>query len=80
MSNTIEALLSAHPDSAPAIGAPERDWLSYGDLRALTERTRAALREAGIGAQDRVAIVLPNGPEMATAFMTVAQAATSRRR
>jgi len=31
----------------------------------------------GIDASDRVAIVLPNGPEMATAFVTVAQAATT---
>ncbi len=31
----------------------------------------------GIDASDRVAIVLPNGPEMASAFVTVAQAATT---
>ncbi|NBX43414.1 MAG: AMP-dependent synthetase, partial [Rhodobacteraceae bacterium] len=31
----------------------------------------------GIGHGDRVAIVLPNGPEMATAFFTVAQVATT---
>ena len=31
----------------------------------------------GIGAGDRVAIVLPNGPEMATAFVTIAQAAVT---
>ena len=31
----------------------------------------------GIGAADRVAIVLPNGPEMATAFVTIAQAAVT---
>jgi len=31
----------------------------------------------GIDASDRVAIVLPNGPEMATAFASVAQAATT---
>ena len=31
----------------------------------------------GIGRGDRVAIVLPNGPEMATAFLSVAAAATT---
>ena len=31
----------------------------------------------GIAAGDRVAIVLPNGPEMATAFVTIAQAAVT---
>ena len=31
----------------------------------------------GVGRGDRVAIVLPNGPEMATAFVTIAQTATT---
>ena len=74
---TLEALIQRHPDAANAIGAPGRDWLSYGGLKALARDVRSALRGAGIGAQDRVAIVLPNGPEMATAFVTVAQSATT---
>ena len=37
----------------------------------------AALRGIGIGADDRVAIVLPNGPDMATAFLAVACAAAA---
>ena len=41
-------------------------------LRALAERTGAALNAAGIGRGDRVAIVLANGPEAATSFLTVA--------
>ena len=77
MSDTIQGLLADHPGNAPAIGAPGRDWLSYEGLRQLTEDVRAALRGAGIGATDRVAIVLPNGAEMATAFVTVAQCATT---
>ncbi|MCB1486290.1 MAG: AMP-binding protein, partial [Bauldia sp.] len=35
------------------------------------------LNAFGIGRGDRVAIVLPNGPEMATAFLSVAAAATT---
>ncbi|MBK1636475.1 acyl--CoA ligase [Rhodovulum adriaticum] len=77
MSDTIKGLIASHPDAAQAIGAPDREWLSYGGLRSLADDTRAALRAAGVGAADRVAIVLPNGPEMATAFVTVAQAATT---
>ena len=38
---------------------------------------RAALNDLGIGRNDRVAIVLPNGPEMAAAFLCVASAAAS---
>jgi len=77
MTDTIEGLLADHPGDAPAIGAPDRAWLSYGALRALAETTRAALRAAGVAASDRVAIVLPNGPEMAAAFVTIAQSATT---
>src|SRR5207244_12514690 len=34
------------------------------------------LRAMGVGRHDRVAVVLPNGPEMATAFLAVAAGAT----
>ena len=37
----------------------------------------ATLNALGIGRGDRVAIVLPNGPEMATAFVAVACGATT---
>ena len=73
----LEDLIQQHPDTNQAIGAPGRDWMRYGELKALTQSVRQALRSAGIGASDRVAIVLPNGPEMATAFVTVAQSATT---
>ncbi|MEL6206436.1 MAG: AMP-binding protein, partial [Pseudomonadota bacterium] len=77
MPDTIERLIASHDADAPALGAPGRGWLSYGGLRELTATTRARLRSAGVGATDRVAIVLPNGPEMAAAFVTIAQAATT---
>jgi acyl-CoA synthetase (AMP-forming)/AMP-acid ligase II len=73
----LEDLIRPQPDNAPAIGAPGRDWMTYGDLKALTQEVRTVLRSAGIGSIERVAIVLPNGPEMATAFITVAQSATT---
>jgi acyl-CoA synthetase (AMP-forming)/AMP-acid ligase II len=75
MVETFKTLLAGHPDEALAIGAPGKAWLSYGELRALASETETALRRFGIGAQDRVAIVLPNGPEMATSFVCIAQAA-----
>ena len=57
-----------------AIGAPGRPWLDGPGLGRLAQTVAATLAERGIGAGDRVAIVLPNGPEMATAFLTVAAA------
>ena len=61
----------------PAILAPDRATLTYGELRALADATLASLAGQGIGRNDRVAIVLPNGPEMATAFIAVACGATT---
>ncbi|MEO1638921.1 MAG: AMP-binding protein [Pseudomonadota bacterium] len=75
--HTLADLIQQQPDRANAIGAPGRAWMTYGALKALTAEVRKALRAAGVGAQDRVAIVLPNGPEMAAAFVTVAQSATT---
>ncbi len=77
MTQTVAAMIAGHPEAAPALGAPDRDWMSYGALRALSAETGAYLHSVGIGRGDRVAIVLPNGPEMAAAFFTVAQTATT---
>ncbi len=77
MSELVSALIAEHPAEAPAIGAPGREWLTYGRLRALSARVADSLAGAGIGAEDRVAIVLPNGPEMASAFVAASQAAAA---
>jgi acyl-CoA synthetase (AMP-forming)/AMP-acid ligase II len=74
---TIKDLLASHPAAAPAIGAPGRPWLDFAGLRSLLETTAASLASAGIGRGDRVAIVLPNGPEMAASFIAVAASATT---
>ena len=75
--STIAALIESGQDDAPAIGAPERSPLTYSELRALSQRTVASLNAMGIGRNDRVAIVLPNGPEMAAAFIAIACGATT---
>ncbi len=77
MSKTLIDIVNRAPSSAPAIGAPGRPWLSYGELSALMVSARAAINEAGAGRGDAVAIVLPNGPEMAAAFIAVAGSATA---
>ena len=74
---TLKDLLASGRDDAVAIAAHEAPPLTYEGLRALIERTCATLNDLGIGLGDRVAIVLPNGPEMATAFLSVASAAAS---
>lgn len=67
---------SDHTPHAPAILAPGRLPLSYGRLHEHIEYTGRTLRSLGIGRKDRVAIVLPNGPEMALAVLAVAANAT----
>ena len=74
---TIRGLIAAGHDDAVAIAAHDAAPLTYAALRALIDRTVRSLNELGIGRGDRVAIVLPNGPEMATAFLCVASAAAS---
>ena len=74
---TIRELLAGGSGRSPAIAAPGREPLSYDGLCRQVERTVATLNGFGIGRNDRVAIVLPNGPEMASAFVSVASAATS---
>ena len=74
---TVWDLLATGTNTAPAIGAPERGMLDFVALRALAQKTVHDLNALGIGRNDRVAIVLPNGPEMATAFMAIACGATT---
>ena len=76
MSNMIERI-AAGEAAAPAIGAPDRSPLTHHGLQNLMHATVERLNAFGIGRGDRVAIVLPNGPEMATAFLSVAAAATT---
>jgi len=75
--STIIELIAGGAAGAPAIAAPGRTDLTYQGLREHVARTVAALAARGIGRNDRVAIVLPNGPEMATAFVAVAACATT---
>jgi oxalate---CoA ligase len=72
MQTSLRQMLGSGADSAPAISAPGRPSLSYGSLRALVERTLTDLNGLGIGRNDRLAIVLANGPEMATCFISAA--------
>lgn len=77
MVQTVYEVTTAGLAHTPAIGAPGRPWLSYGELKKLVDDTLAALNGVGIGRDDRVALVLPNGPEMASCFIAVASGAAS---
>jgi acyl-CoA synthetase (AMP-forming)/AMP-acid ligase II len=74
---TVKGLIAPGREEAIAIAAHDAPPLTYRGLRALVDGAVASLNRLGVGRGDRVAIVLPNGPEMATAFLSVAAAAAS---
>jgi oxalate---CoA ligase len=74
---TIHELLAGKPATAIAFVGSGCVSLAYGGLRDHVERTVASLNRLGIGRNDRVAIVLPNGAEMASAFVAIAAGTTS---
>lgn len=85
---TIAQLLCAQAEQNPhsiAIAAPNRLALTYGRLYTQIENTVKTLNSMGLGRgngalrplRDRIAIVLPNGPEMAVVFLAVSACATS---
>ncbi len=75
--NTILELLEQGAAGDEAIGGPERQSLRYADLRRLVSATVERVNELGAGRGDAVAIVLPNGPEMASAFVAIGAGATT---
>ncbi len=77
---TLAEMIAIHAKrtpSATAMSAPDSEPLSYAGLHQLVAQTVAKLNALGIGRGDRVGIVLPNCPEMATAFVAVASACTA---
>ena len=75
----IHYLLEAWAKRTPnaiAIAAPGRAPLTYGRLYSQLSSIVKILNTSGVGRNDRVAMVLPSGPGMAVAFLTVAAGAT----
>ncbi len=69
-----EILAKGTPDRA-AFRAPDRPVLDFAALVQFVEQTSGTLATAGIGRNDKIAIVLPNSPEAATAFLSAANCA-----
>ena len=77
---TLSDMIAIHAKATPdavAITGPSATPLSYSGMQALINNTMQTLNDMGIGRGDRVGIVLPNCPEMATAFVAVASACTA---
>lgn len=77
---TIYNLIAYQAERDPnaiAIVASERKNLTYSRLHVHISEVVETLNTMGLGRGDRIAIVLPNGPEMAVAFLAVSACATS---
>ena len=77
--DTAFASVFASADRAPgsvALAAPGLPDLHYDEFAADINAIGAGLRSLGVQRNDVVGIVLPNGPEAATAFMAVSAAVT----
>ncbi len=72
---TVAELALQRQSRTPVLNAPGRRVLTCGDALGQVERTVIALRDRGIGPQDRVAVVLPNGPELGMSFLAISSAA-----
>ena len=77
MNKTINALINKQKSDLNLLGAPDRKWSTFGNLKTLSSYVNLQLRSYGVAVADRVAIILPNGPEMASAFLTMAQSCTT---
>ena len=70
----LAARAEAYPQ-AVALFAPGREPLTSRGLRGHVDDVVRMLRAAAIGRKDRVVLLLPDGPEMLTAFLATACAA-----
>lgn len=68
-------LCDAHAEAGAAAllydGAEGRVELSYAELRDRSQRLAGALREAGVEAGDRVAVMLPKSPEVLVSLLAI---------
>jgi acyl-CoA synthetase (AMP-forming)/AMP-acid ligase II len=74
---TLSELLEQGEDARSALEGLGDKPLSFASLRSLVQETVATLNAHGVGRDDRVAIVLNNGPEMAACFLGVAAGAAA---
>src|SRR3954469_19857209 len=73
----IERAAARDPDKAFIVAADDGRTLTYGQLRALTCRIATLLRDRGVGANDRIALLSNNSIEhLAVYFGVIAYGAT----
>lgn len=74
---TLPELLARGEADAPALLAPGRSELTFRTLREHVYALAERLAGLGLGREDRIAIVMENGPEMVLAFLAAAVCGTA---
>ena len=74
---TLAQMVALQDPNAVALTQPAGVPINYGQLKQLIADTVTQLNALGLGRGDRVGIVLPNCPEMATCFVAIASACTA---
>ena len=75
----LYCLIHEHAEKKPdtlAILAPGKQPISYRRLSDQIEAIALQLNQLGFRSSDRVAVVLPNSPEMATAYLAISSVCT----
>ena len=79
MSLLVHSLLRNTAERQPgavALLAPSRTPMTYRRLWEHVQQITETLQTFGIGTRDRIAVALPDGPEMSSAFLAISAAAT----
>jgi len=66
--SVVESIARRHPENASLLD-DEKECISYGELLEYIEDFRSQLSSVGVNRSSRIAIVLPNGIEMAAVLL-----------
>jgi acyl-CoA synthetase (AMP-forming)/AMP-acid ligase II/acyl carrier protein len=79
MDLSLHEVIRAQADGTPeaiAVMAPQRAPLTYRRLHSFIDEMVETLAAMGVGRGDRVVVVLPDGPQLALAFLAISSVAT----
>ena len=71
MEKTIRNMINQQNDDLIFLTSEKNEKLSYGEFKIFNEKISRQLAATNIINSDRAAIVLPNGPLMASSFLTI---------
>ncbi|MBE0604159.1 MAG: AMP-binding protein, partial [Deltaproteobacteria bacterium] len=74
---TVLEMLDRGAPDAPALLAPGRGPMTFGALRDNVRRLAERLAVLGFGRNDRIAIVMENGPDLVLALLAAASCGTA---